>query len=181
LVEHKSGSSSQNIIRKMKIVSIEEIPKITESTPLANVSELYAIGQKMEALCVENNGVGLAAAQVGIPWKFFVCYDEKSKCFNYMVDCEYKPLSEDKHLSIEGCLSIRGSNNQMRHFKVMRYDSISVTGKKIAANDKLEIEDFQKVIRKGLECAIFQHEIDHQNNILISDIGQEIHIQDKLK
>lgn len=165
----------------MKIVSISEIPKSTESTPVANLSELYAVGQQMEMLCKSSNGVGLAAAQVGIPWKFFVYEDQQSKQFCYMVDCEYSPLGDDKHLSIEGCLSIKGPNGQMRHFKVMRFNSILVTGKKIISKDKLIVEDFQKVLDKGLECAIFQHEIDHQDNILISDIGEEIFIQDKIK
>lgn len=165
----------------MKIVSINEIPKATENTPVANLSELYSIGQQMEMLCKSSNGVGLAAAQVGIPWKFFVYEDQQSKEFCYILDCEYSPVNENKHLSIEGCLSIKGSNGEMRHFKVMRFDSILVTGKKLVSKDKLVVEDFQKVFYKGLECAIFQHEIDHQDNILISDIGEEIFIQDKFE
>jgi len=159
----------------MKIVSIEEIPKTTENTPMSNIDELYCVAQKMESLCIENNGVGLAAVQVGVPWKFFVYYNEKSNCFNYMIDCEYKPLSKNNHVSIEGCLSIRDQNQNIKLFKVNRHNSILVKGKKlIKTKDKLEVKDFEKTIDKSLECVIFQHEIDHQNNILISDIGEEV-------
>lgn len=164
----------------MKIVEINEIPIETQNTPLDNLSKLYSNAQQMEKICAENNGVGLAAAQVGIPWKFFIYSDEFGK-FHYMIDCEYKPTTEKKHVSIEGCLSLRNSSNNIRHFKVMRYDSIEVVGKKLIAEDKLIVEDFKKTLTKGLECAIFQHEIDHQNNILISSIGEEISIEEVKK
>jgi peptide deformylase len=84
------------------------------------------------------------------------------------------------HISVEGCLSLK-NNNKMRHFKLKRYNKIKVSGKKLLAKDKIEVQEFSRVLEKGLECVIFQHEIDHQNNILISDIGEELDIQDKLK
>ena len=161
----------------MKIVDLLAIP-IAKETPKNSLLELYAVGQKMEKLCVESKGVGLAAVQVGIPWKFFVYYNEKLKQFCYMVDCEYAPLNEKKYLSIEGCLSIKGKNGESRHFKVMRNELIRVNGKKIVVKDKIEIEDYSETIEKGLECSIFQHEIDHHNNILISSIGEEILLQE---
>lgn len=164
----------------MKIVSLKEIPTNVEKTPCDNLIELYSVGQKMEKLCRENKGVGLAATQVGIPWKFFVYEDQSSKKFNYMIDCEYFPVGEDKYLSIEGCLSIKTYDGKMRHFKVNRFKEIKVIGKILSDKDKLEIKEFEKTLRGDLECAIFQHEIDHQDNILITDIGEEITIQEKI-
>lgn len=165
----------------MKIVSIGEIPKSTDNTPCDNLVEVYSTGQKMEKICKENNGVGLAAAQVGIPWKFFVYEDQSSNKFNYMIDCEYFPISEEKYLSIEGCLSIKTNDNKMRHFKVMRFKEIKVIGKILEDGDKLEIKNFEKIYKNNLECTIIQHEIDHQDDILISDIGEEISIQEKIE
>lgn len=164
----------------MKIVAINEIPASTQNVPLNNLSDLYSKAQQMEMLCVANNGVGLAAAQVGIPWKFFIYCDENNK-FHYMIDCEYTPVGEDKHVSVEGCLSIRTDSGEMRHFKVMRHNSIKVTGKELVIGEKIEINDFEKTIDKSLECVIFQHEIDHQNNILISSIGDELFLQEIIK
>lgn len=164
----------------MKIVELNQIPTETKNTPLENLPALYSKAQQMEKICIDNNGVGLAAAQVGIPWKFFIYSDEFGK-FHYMIDCEYKPKSEDKYISIEGCLSLKNSSNNIRHFKVMRYSSIEITGKELIVEDKLKIENFNKLLNKSLECAIFQHEIDHQNNILISSIGEEIFIEEVKK
>jgi peptide deformylase len=160
----------------MKIVPISEIPTETIAVPLDNLLDLYSKAQQMEILCVSNRGVGLAAVQVGIPWKFFIYCDEDNK-FHYMIDCEYSPVGDDRHVSIEGCLSIKTNSGGMRHFKVMRYNSINVVGKELLINDKLEVVDFQKTINKSLECAIFQHEIDHHNNMLISSIGEEFFLQ----
>jgi peptide deformylase len=165
----------------MKIVSIDEIPKSTDNTPCDNLVEVYSTGQKMEKICKENNGVGLAAAQVGIPWKFFVYEDQSSNKFKYMIDCEYFPINEEKYLSIEGCLSIKTNDNKMRHFKVMRFKEIKVVGKILEDGDKLEIKNFEKIYKNNLECTIIQHEIDHQDDILISDIGEEISIQEKIE
>jgi peptide deformylase len=160
----------------MKIVSINEIPDSTQNVPLKNLPDLYSKAQQMEKICLSNNGVGLAASQVGIPWKFFI-YCDDNDIFHYMIDCEYIPQGEDKYVSIEGCLSIKNEDGTMRHFKVMRNSSILVNGKELVVGDKLEIKNFNKKIDKGLECAVFQHEIDHQNNILISSIGEELFIQ----
>lgn len=165
----------------MKIVPIDQMPKESVNTPLDNVIEIFSFGQKLEKLCKENNGVGLSAVQVGIPWKFFVFYDENSDNFNYMVDCKYVPLNQNKYLSIEGCLSIR-NNEKIRHFKVMRHEIIRVDGKILeVTKEKVIAKEFSETFEKGLTCTIFQHEIDHHNNILISDIGEEIHFQEKIK
>ena len=164
----------------MKIVSVQEIPKSTQIPPLDKLLEVYATGQQMEEICKKNNGVGLAAVQVGIPWKFFVYYNEDLKSFEYIADAKYEPLEQNSHLSIEGCLSLR-HGDKMRFFKDKRFDSIKVSGKKIVAKDKVEIEEFEKILNKSLESVVFQHEIDHQNNTLISDIGEEIDIQDKIR
>jgi len=164
----------------MKIVSINEIPSATQNVPLNNLSDLYSKAQQMENICVANNGVGLAAAQVGIPWKFFIYCDENNK-FHYMIDCEYTPASQDKHVSIEGCLSIKTEAGNMRYFKVNRYNAINVIGKELVAEEKIELKDFQKTINKSLESVIFQHEIDHQNNLLISSIGEEIFVEEAVQ
>lgn len=166
----------------MKIVPVDQIPKEIIDTPLNNLSELYSIAKQMELICVRNNGIGLSAVQVGIPWKFFIYYTDNPKNFHYMIDCDYYPIYEDQSVSIEGCLSIFDSNNnQLKRFQLNRYNSIKVKGKKLIVGDKLEVQDFEKNFDKGLECVVIQHEIDHQKNILISDKGQEIQIQQKIK
>ena len=164
----------------MQIVTVDKIPKDIINTPTDNLSDLYSVAQKMEKLCIESGGIGLSAVQVGIPWKFFVYYDTIKKKFMYMVDCDYEPLSDEKFLSIEGCLSLKTLNEEIRRFKLMRHQLIRVYGKCLVVEDKLSIKDFDEKLSKGLESTVIQHEIDHHNGLLISDIGEEIYLEDAI-
>jgi len=162
----------------MEISLVDQIPKDAINTPTNNLSELYSIAQKMERLCIEHGGIGLSAVQVGIPWKFFIYYDTDKQKFMYMVDCDYEPLNDKKFLSIEGCLSLKNLNNEIRRFKLMRYESIRVCGKCLVVDDKIKIEDFDSIYEKGISATVIQHEIDHHKGVLISDIGEEIYLKD---
>lgn len=162
----------------MQIISADDIPKDVVDTPTNNLSELYSIAQKMEKICKQNDGVGLSAVQVGIPWKFFIYFNSDKQKFEYMVDCDYEPMNDNKFLSIEGCLSLRNLNKEIRRFKLMRYENIKVFGKKLLTEDKLLVEEYEEEFKKGIESTVLQHEIDHHKGILISDVGEEIYIRD---
>ena len=80
-------------------------------------------------------------------------------------------------MSIEGCLSIFDFNGNLKRFKLMRDHKVKITGKQlILENNELKLVDFEEIFEKGFTATVFQHEIDHQNGILISDIGEEIQI-----
>jgi peptide deformylase len=163
------------------LLESKDIPKNVVEAPTDNLSKLFVVAQHMEKICLDKKGIGLSAVQVGIPWKFFIYLDDKNN-FNYMVNCEYKPLDEEKYVSIEGCLSISGPEGFPRRFKVYRNSNVIVFGKKLILEDEgLKLVDFSRSFSKGLESAVFQHEIDHQNDILISDIGEEIFISNYYK
>jgi peptide deformylase len=166
----------------MKIVPIEDIPKDLEEMPLDKPMEIFKVFQKMERLVGEENGAGLAAVQVGIPWAMFVTRlrdpldptEMKVQCY---VDCKYFPSSlVEKTKSIEGCLSLK-RNGKLRSFEVDRWSKIRVVGKKLEIKDKPILEPFEREIKDLLTAVVFQHEIDHQKGVLISDIGKEIDIQ----
>ncbi len=159
----------------MKIVPVEDIPKEMADVPLDNLNEIYITGKKMEAICLENNGIGISAAQVGIPWNFFI-YCVYKKDFRYMVNCKYEPLTEEKFSGIEGCLSILDSNGSPRRFKVLRHKKIKVSGYEIVSDEKLNLEKFERTFTPSLESILIQHEIDHQEGVLISDIGEEVQV-----
>jgi len=156
----------------MKIVPVESIPKKIEDTPLNNLNKIFITGKKMESLCVEKNGIGLSACQVGIPWKFFIYKEDKK--FHYMVNCDYACLNDEKFIGLEGCLSLLDSNGNSRRFRVPRYKEIEVSGHELIFDEKLCIAEIKKSFKFALESVILKHEIDHQKGILISDIGQEV-------
>ena len=157
----------------MKILTDEEIRQISEpviDTP-ENLVEVYKVFLQMCQLCSDAGGIGLAAIQVGLPWRFFVAQSPDGTYQGY-INCDYTPVGEDKESSVEGCLSIK-KGGELRFFEVQRFVFVRVTG-------ELLTEDLRKVpldrVLIGLYSNVCQHEIDHSLKILISDIGQEIHV-----
>ena len=98
----------------------------------------------------ESAGVGLSANQCGVMERAFVMYSDVKKkeilaCFNPKIVSE----SDETILMDEGCLSWPGLWLQVR-----RPDGIEAT---------YEDEDgkLHEIALFGLECRIFQHEMDH--------------------
>jgi peptide deformylase len=159
---------------ELKIVPIEAIP-IAQETPIDNLMGVYAICQKLEVLCKTENGVGISAVQAGINWNLFLVKTKNG--FDYFVNCDYTSVIDEKVDSLEGCLSIKDSQNNLRYFEVPRFKSILLTGTKLVkiAND-LVLEPLENVLITGFNAIVVQHEIDHAKDVLISDIGKEVQI-----
>ena len=95
-------------------------------------------------------GVGLSANQCGVMERVFVMYSDLNKkeiiaCFNPKIVSE----SDESILMDEGCLSYPGI-----WLKVKRPDSIE-------ASYEDEHGKLQEIALFGLECRVFQHEMDH--------------------
>lgn len=164
------------------IVDIDLIPKVTETLLDKDIAEVYNVFIQMESICNELDGVGLSAVQVGIPWNLFIVKSDGSNplvaegqygCF---IDCNYEPVTDTELLdSMEGCLSVRSSRGRLRYFHVERKKKIILKGFKL---------NIEKMIYDIVECelgfaeqgVVYQHEIDHAQGTLISDIGQEIFV-----
>jgi len=167
----------------MRLVEVNEIPSMAEVKDVStdNLVEIFKIAKEMEALCLKENGIGLSAVQVGIPLKLFVVrIDNKHKFGNNGFFCfcnmDYRPFAEGVIISLEGCLSIRSPSGQLRHFQVPRYREIVLNGYRLDYDGTdLKLQNLDN-FRLSLEdqSIVFQHEIDHQNGILISDIGKEV-------
>ena len=158
----------------MRILSDVEIRQITDPIIDAPKSpEVFRAFLQMCELCDESNGIGLAAIQVGLPWRMFITRqpDDSYECF---LDCNYEPVGEEKVTSVEGCLSLRTFDGaEFRSFEVTRFSSVRVVGKKLQPDlSTLDID----VVLTGLYSIVCQHEIDHSRLIFISDIGKEIHV-----
>jgi peptide deformylase len=152
------------------IVSVEDIPLAVE-TPVDDLFNLFRVITAMEQICTIQDGIGLSAVQVGIPWKLFIV--KRNDEYEYYVNCEYDGIGE-KEKSIEGCLSLRDSFGNLRRFEVDRYPSILLKGKQLKVLDSsLILEDVDR-LEVDLYSVVFQHEIDHHRNVLISNIGKEI-------
>ena len=106
-------------------------------------------------------GVGLAAPQVFHPLRMFIFFvpaaranGEDALPLTAVFNPEITPLSDDKALGWEGCLSIPGLRAA-----VPRYTHINLTGLD-AAGAPLTIQ------ARGFAARVIQHEADHLDGIM---------------
>ena len=90
----------------IQLVNVDNIPKDIIDTPIDDLIELYQVCCQMQKICEKEQGIGLAAAQIGIPWRLFIVKaDEYSPFdppgqFGYFINCDYASVLENYILSI---------------------------------------------------------------------------------
>jgi peptide deformylase len=109
---------------------------------------------------ISNNGMGLAAPQVGIGLQVFVISSEKVfACFNpKIVD-----ISPETVYINEGCLSYPGLIVKVKRPRIVRVRFTIPNGETVT-------EKFD-----GLTSRIFQHEFDHLNGLCHLDLATLYH------
>ncbi len=145
-------------ILKAKAHKVEQIDSRVRKLALA-------MAETMDA----NEGVGLAAPQVGIPKQIIIVKDaKKNLCF--VNPCIVKK-SKKQYRDEEGCLSLPGIFLKVKRAEKLEVIAQTPQGKNV------------KIIAKGLGARIFQHEIDHLHGKLIVDrVGplQRLRLRKKL-
>lgn len=130
--------------------------------------ELHEIIQAMtKALLREDDGVAIAAPQIGLPLRLFVvaekAYEEKAKWKPLVfINPTITKLSKKKAEMQEGCLSVRwiyGKTHRSVSATIEAYDE---QGNKFSYG------------ASGLIAHIFQHETDHLDGILFIDHGFDL-------
>ncbi len=124
--------------------------RINEITP-----EIKNLGEQMIKIMVENNGVGLASSQVGIPKRIIAINTQKGP--KLFINPEIIGKSKEEEIKEEGCLSFPGL-----YLKIKRAKEVDVKAKDLN-NKEFNIKT------KGQIARIFQHEIDHLGGILFID------------
>lgn len=168
----------------MEVIPVEFIPRKEDiiEAPLDNLAEVFKICQQLEQISTLENGIGLSAVQVGLPWQLFAVRNEDEH-YDFYLNCRYEPSpGAQKIITHEGCLSLRTDNGSLRSFRVERWNWILLSGKRLVTEGKLALEDLSLVeIVDPLRAVVLQHEIDHQLGPegLVSNKGEEIHIWDQ--
>ena len=107
-------------------------------------------------LMLDENGMGLAANQVGITKRFFAMGHETFDTFQkHAIIWNPKLIShsEEQVIDVEGCLSFKGIWVKVKRPKTVEVQYETTQGKtKFAQLD-------------GMESKCFQHELDHLNGI----------------
>ena len=132
-------------------------------TPVSDISsELLNTMDEMVAMMKDQNGVGLAAPQVGITQRFLVMMDPDTNKIYKMINPCILSKSDETVVMEEGCLSVLGADDLPVYANVKRPKSVMVEWTD-EHGDKLRAE------MSGTPARIVQHETDHLDGVLFID------------
>ena len=154
---------------------------ITEETKLRlmceevkTVEEGEEIGaQLLTELSKSENGIGLAANQIGINKRVCVINVKEPLV---LINPRISKQSEEQFMFAEGCLSFPG-----KHVRTGRY--VEVTVEADNHKGKLKFSADSEDINDAFECACVQHEIDHLDGITMferSVTPQPVRVPEKI-
>ncbi|HZW08510.1 MAG TPA: peptide deformylase [Phycisphaerales bacterium] len=132
--------------------------------------EVRAVARRMIELMAEAEGVGLAAPQVGLPWRLFVCHvpedAERSAVASpatatarpqvYINPVLRDPAAPLESLT-EGCLSLPDISGDVLRPRTITIDALDIEGEPFSATGA------------GFLARCWQHEVDHLDGVLILD------------
>ncbi|MFX0549125.1 peptide deformylase [Hathewaya histolytica] len=110
--------------------------------------------EDMKETMYKENGVGLAAPQVGI-LKRIIVIDVGEGCFA-LINPEILE-TKGEYVDIEGCLSIPGNQGEVRRPEYVKVKGLNEKGQEVILEGR------------GLLARAFCHEIDHLDGILFID------------
>ena len=137
--------------------------------------ELQTLIDDMIETMREAPGVGLAAPQINLPMQLAVVEyaegedeeleegaPEPKKKLYVLINPEIIKVSEEKVMGIEGCLSIPGLVGEVERYEAIQVKALNRHGSPV----KLKVD--------GWMARIFQHEIDHLNGVLFTDLATRV-------
>lgn len=123
------------------------------------------IAENMLATMEQYNGIGLAANQVGLPDRVFVCAGEPFAVFNpKIVD-----TSNADELLEEGCLTYPGLVVKVKRKRLIRVRFQNVKGETVT-------EKFG-----GMTARIFQHEMEHLDGKIFYQAANRFHREQAMR
>ena len=145
-------------------------PILKEATPTFDFqnppTDPIELAHDLAQTLIQNNGIGLAAPQIGLPYRAFAMMGEKIiVCFNpKIVDTSTEQLYLE-----EGCLSFPEFI-----LKVKRPKKIKVRYTEPNGNVETKVFD-------GMTARVFQHELDHLDGIVYTSRANKIHLEQARK
>lgn len=124
----------------------EEVEKITP--------EIKELVLNMEEIMKKNQGIGLAANQVGVLKRIIVVQlDLRNSKTTILINPKIIRRSKEKETNEEGCLSFPNIYLNIKRTKEIIVEALDINNRKV------------KIKAKGLAARVIQHEIDHLNGI----------------
>ncbi len=128
--------------------------------------EIASLVEFMLDTMADADGLGLAAPQVYVPLRLVIFripppdvgyeeeLDREPLSLRTLINPQIEPLSDEKTLGWEGCLSVPGLRGKVRRYTKIRYSGLSLDG--------TTIDD----VAEGLHARVVQHECDHLDGVL---------------
>ena len=110
---------------------------------------------------MQGQGIGLAAPQVGISKRFFICQPDGHKLWVF-INPEITLTSEEQGGYEEGCLSIPGIWSDVIRPAQVQVQAFNEKGRPF------------RVDAEGILARVIQHELDHLNGVLFIDHLSEV-------
>jgi len=160
--------------------------KEVKRTMFGSPKLLKIVSDMKDALASQEDGVALAAPQIGIPYRIFVISPrvldlitvinankniEKNgprehKPYNWptiFINPEITNASKRRRLADEGCLSLRNYYGKVKRFEKISIEAFDEQGRRFRRGGS------------GLLAQIYQHEVDHLNGILFDQKAEEFY------
>ena len=143
-----------------------EEPLRLKSTPTLITGEVEQLVKDLKDTMLSLNGVGLAAPQVGVNLRVIVVQLMSAGKLVGPVQEMINPVITKSSAEIvgyeEGCLSIPGE-----FYKIDRPSKIDVKFQTLNGR-------YKRWYLRGLEARVVQHEIDHLNGVLMTDLIENL-------
>lgn len=145
---------------------------IAKEVPIKDINtpRIQTIIQSMkEALSKEEDGVAIAAPQIGKPLRIFVVSgkmfrkkgEDKPQDVTFINPVILKK-SKETELMDEGCLSVRWFYGLVKRSKKAKVKALSEKGHEFVME------------KGGLLAQVFQHEVDHLDGVLFTDKAKNL-------
>ncbi len=129
-----------------------------KAQPITRFDEhLERVAMRMIELMHEADGVGLAAPQVGLPWRLFVANSRDQDDEDRVYINPRLALDGDLVSHEEGCLSLPGIRADIRRPAQVTIVAFDVTGREFTMSSDTFL------------ARVWQHENDHLDGVLILD------------
>ena len=149
--------------RRLALAQIRQYPdpalRMTAAEVEAFDDDLRGLAARMFRLMDDASGIGLAATQVGVVRRVFVCRlgeDDEAQPHAF-VNPAITAVGDGRESDDEGCLSMQGVLVPVERATTLTLEARDLAGQPV----RVELED--------LDARVVQHELDHLDGVLILD------------
>ena len=157
--DERELDAQEHARRRLALAQIRQYPDAVLRMRAREVEryddDLGRLAEKMARLMHDARGVGLAATQVGVLQRLFVCQFADDGEVTTIVNPEIVERSKATETYDEGCLSLQGVLVPVERARAVALEGRDVTGEPL----RLELED--------MDARVVQHELDHLDGVLM--------------